>query len=181
VLPVPELVPFRLSRQMLGVLQPHDGVEVLVAPMTELLRCMRASRQLLGSVLGIFCREPLAEWQREARILAQIPGQPTAGGAPTAAAARTGGGGGGGGGVPSDNGGGGVGGPSDADAAGGDGGGGGGGGGAAAMEVDAGGGGDGGGGSGGGVAGGAAAASLPCSSDMLQLRAETRHVALKVQ
>ncbi|KAG1664558.1 hypothetical protein FOA52_009441 [Chlamydomonas sp. UWO 241] len=185
-LQVPELVPFRLTRQMLGVLQPHDGVELLVAPITELLRCMRASRQVLGSVLGIFCRKPphtwwerawsgsCAEWQKEARLdMAQA-----AGGAPAAAAVHTGcsGGGGDGSDAPSDVAAGGGGGPPDANVAGGGGGGGGG-----ARSGDA----------SGGVAGSGAmvvdagdvdgsAGLPPCSSDMLLL-AEARHAAFKVE
>lgn len=56
-------------RQLLGALQPHDGVELLVPPVTDALTALGAGRQLLGSCLSIFLREPLAEWQREARML----------------------------------------------------------------------------------------------------------------
>ncbi len=69
VLSIPELMPFRFTRQLLGALQPHDGRELLVAPMADAMRALAESRQLLGSILSIFMREPLAEWQREARLL----------------------------------------------------------------------------------------------------------------
>ena len=59
-LPIPELMPFRLTRQLLGVLQPHEGTELLVAPMAAALGALSAQRQLLGSILAIFLREPLA-------------------------------------------------------------------------------------------------------------------------
>lgn len=41
---IPELMPFRLTRQLLGALQPHDGRELLVAPMTDAMRAMGGSR-----------------------------------------------------------------------------------------------------------------------------------------
>jgi DNA-dependent protein kinase catalytic subunit len=44
LLTIPELMPFRLTRQLLGVLMPHEGVELLVAPMTEALRALRANK-----------------------------------------------------------------------------------------------------------------------------------------
>ncbi|GAX74143.1 hypothetical protein CEUSTIGMA_g1592.t1 [Chlamydomonas eustigma] len=69
LLSIPELMPFRLTRQLQGAMMPHDGMELLVAPMTEALRSLRGNKQLLGSILAIFMREPLAEWQREARLL----------------------------------------------------------------------------------------------------------------
>ncbi len=53
-------MPFRLTRQLLGVTQPHDGTELLVAPMTAAMGAMADQRQLLGSILAIFLREPLA-------------------------------------------------------------------------------------------------------------------------
>ena len=47
VLPVPELAPFRLTRQMCGVLAPHDALAVLAAPMGAALHALRGGADIL--------------------------------------------------------------------------------------------------------------------------------------
>ncbi|GLC72232.1 hypothetical protein PLESTF_001221800 [Pleodorina starrii] len=71
VLPIPELVPFRLTPQLLGALQPHSGREVLAPGMAAALAALSApaARQLLGAVMEVFLREPVADWQQEAMML----------------------------------------------------------------------------------------------------------------
>ncbi|KAK9839902.1 hypothetical protein WJX74_000152 [Apatococcus lobatus] len=69
VLPIPELTPFRLTRQMVGPLFPHDTVALLQDPCTLGLAALAAAKQSLLGVMGVFLREPLLEWQREARTL----------------------------------------------------------------------------------------------------------------
>ncbi|KAK9829312.1 hypothetical protein WJX72_005143 [[Myrmecia] bisecta] len=69
VLPIPELMPFRLTRQMTGALQPHDPIATLQAPATLAMAALRQGHDILEGILGVFLREPLADWQREARIL----------------------------------------------------------------------------------------------------------------
>ena len=60
MIPIPELVPFRLTRQLLGVLAPHDPTGPLLAgPMAALLGALRGARDLLAAVMALFCREPL--------------------------------------------------------------------------------------------------------------------------
>ncbi|EIE23209.1 kinase-like protein [Coccomyxa subellipsoidea C-169] len=69
MLPIPELMPFRLTRQMRGALQPHDARELLRAPLALGLVALRSGSGVLEGILGVFLREPLADWQREARLL----------------------------------------------------------------------------------------------------------------
>ena len=47
VLPIPELMPFRLTRQMVGVMQPHDAVAMLQAPCTLALTGLRSGKDIL--------------------------------------------------------------------------------------------------------------------------------------
>lgn len=47
MLPIPELEPFRLSRQMRGVLAPHDALAVLGAPMAAALHALRGGANIL--------------------------------------------------------------------------------------------------------------------------------------
>ena len=46
-LPIPELVPFRLTRQLRGALQPHDACAQLAAPLARGLAALRAGRDAL--------------------------------------------------------------------------------------------------------------------------------------
>ncbi|EFJ51181.1 hypothetical protein VOLCADRAFT_87995 [Volvox carteri f. nagariensis] len=71
VVPIPELVPFRLTPQLLGALQPHCGKEVMVPGMAAALAALSAppARQLLAAVMEVFLREPVADWQQEAMML----------------------------------------------------------------------------------------------------------------
>ncbi|KAK9832515.1 hypothetical protein WJX81_003666 [Elliptochloris bilobata] len=69
VLPIPELAPFRLTRQLRGALQPHDASALLAAPLASGLAALRAGRDALEGILEVYLREPLVEWQREARVL----------------------------------------------------------------------------------------------------------------
>ena len=51
MLPIPELVPFRLTRQMRGVLQPHDARAVLRTPCVLGMTALRAG----AGVLEVCC------------------------------------------------------------------------------------------------------------------------------
>ena len=55
VLPIPELMPFRLTRQMVGVVQPHDAVAMLQAPCTLALTALRSGKDIL-QVCSLHCR-----------------------------------------------------------------------------------------------------------------------------
>ena len=47
VLPIPELMPFRLTRQMTGVLAPHDALAVLAGPMSAAFTALRGGADIL--------------------------------------------------------------------------------------------------------------------------------------
>ena len=47
MLPIPELVPFRLTRQMRGVLRPHDARAVLRTPCVLGMTALRAGAGVL--------------------------------------------------------------------------------------------------------------------------------------
>ena len=70
VLPVPELIPFRLTRCLLGALAPV-GAAVLEKPLEVALASLRANKELLEGVLDVFSAEPLQEWQREGEVLSK--------------------------------------------------------------------------------------------------------------
>lgn len=47
VLPIPELMPFRLTRQMTGALQPYDALALLQAPCTLAMTALRSGKDIL--------------------------------------------------------------------------------------------------------------------------------------
>ncbi|KAJ3024385.1 UNVERIFIED_CONTAM: hypothetical protein HDU68_008221 [Siphonaria sp. JEL0065] len=68
VLPVPELVPFRLSNQMEKFLLPLGVQSLIVHPMTNVLSAIQDDKERLLNSLNIFVNEPLIEWRKFAVI-----------------------------------------------------------------------------------------------------------------
>jgi len=64
VLPVPELIPFRYTRQMEFVFQPYDGANLLAQEMQAVFEALRGKRQVVESVMSVFLHEPLLDWQQ---------------------------------------------------------------------------------------------------------------------
>ncbi|GLD93032.1 hypothetical protein PINS_up001624 [Pythium insidiosum] len=64
VLPVPELIPFRFTRQMQTVLQPYDSAILLVQDMQAVFEALREKKQVVESVMNVFLHEPLLDWQQ---------------------------------------------------------------------------------------------------------------------
>ncbi|KAH7476855.1 DNA-dependent protein kinase catalytic subunit [Phytophthora ramorum] len=64
VLPVPELIPFRYTRQMDFVFQPYDGANLLAQEMQAVFEALRSKRQVVESVMNVFLHEPLLDWQQ---------------------------------------------------------------------------------------------------------------------
>ncbi|KAE9023296.1 hypothetical protein PR002_g11745 [Phytophthora rubi] len=64
VLPVPELIPFRYTRQMDFVFQPYDGANLLAQEMQTVFEALRTKRQVVESVMNVFLHEPLLDWQQ---------------------------------------------------------------------------------------------------------------------
>lgn len=63
-LPVPELIPFRYTRQMDFVFQPYDGSNLLTQDMQAVFGALRDKKQVIESVLNVFLHEPLLDWQK---------------------------------------------------------------------------------------------------------------------
>ena len=61
-LPIPELVPFRLTRQMLGALSPLDSEALLKRSMTCAMSALRANKHVLKQSLNIFIQDPTMDW-----------------------------------------------------------------------------------------------------------------------
>uniref|UniRef100_A0A182JUF0 non-specific serine/threonine protein kinase n=1 Tax=Anopheles christyi TaxID=43041 RepID=A0A182JUF0_9DIPT len=73
-LPIPELVPFRLTPQFVGVMEPMRLAGVLQKCHLYTLQCLRDARMLLRACLEVFVREPTVDWLRAARKrTAEIP------------------------------------------------------------------------------------------------------------
>uniref|UniRef100_A0A182U745 non-specific serine/threonine protein kinase n=1 Tax=Anopheles melas TaxID=34690 RepID=A0A182U745_9DIPT len=66
-LPIPELVPFRLTPQFVGVMEPMRLAGVLQKCHLYTLQCLRNCRTLLRACLEVFVREPTVDWLRAAR------------------------------------------------------------------------------------------------------------------
>ncbi|KAK7063258.1 hypothetical protein SK128_028361 [Halocaridina rubra] len=69
VLPFPELMPFRLSPQIVNVFQPVGASGMLKQIMIAALGSLRNSRQLLISFLEAFVKEPTDDWINFVRML----------------------------------------------------------------------------------------------------------------
>eukprot|EP00879_Flechtneria_rotunda_P006358 GHRR01006682.1.p1 GENE.GHRR01006682.1~~GHRR01006682.1.p1 ORF type:complete len:951 (+),score=449.54 GHRR01006682.1:412-3264(+) len=72
LLAIAELPPFRLTRQLLNVLQPHDAQGLLQPAMTAILEATFEGQQVLSSIMQVFLAEHLGEWQWETGVLAEM-------------------------------------------------------------------------------------------------------------
>eukprot|EP01129_Flabellula_baltica_P008061 TRINITY_DN3175_c0_g1_i1.p1 TRINITY_DN3175_c0_g1~~TRINITY_DN3175_c0_g1_i1.p1 ORF type:complete len:1540 (+),score=329.42 TRINITY_DN3175_c0_g1_i1:246-4622(+) len=75
LLPVPELVPFRLTRQLRNVLLPLDSEGLLKHNMVQTLEALRQNKDIILNVMDIFIQEPLVDWQKNARKIAHAQGK----------------------------------------------------------------------------------------------------------
>lgn len=88
MLPVPELIPFRLTRQLLGVLEPLESKDILLVAMANILRgtirsngatpyrelincfyyllAIQLNKDVLLNTMDIFVKEPLLDWRKQA-------------------------------------------------------------------------------------------------------------------
>ncbi|KAF3701011.1 Serine/threonine-protein kinase atr [Channa argus] len=74
---VPEVVPFRLTQNMVHAMGPM-GTEGLFRQACEVtLRLMRDQREPLMSVLKTFLHDPLVEWSKQAKGLSKTPANET--------------------------------------------------------------------------------------------------------
>lgn len=73
-LPVPELMPFRLTRQFLNLMLPLKESGILQSVMVHTLRALRNNHQLLLNTMDVFIKEPSLDWQVFARKQARTQG-----------------------------------------------------------------------------------------------------------
>ncbi|KAG2383045.1 hypothetical protein C9374_005012 [Naegleria lovaniensis] len=78
ILPVPELVPFRLTRQLLAVFSPisttlddfsneNVGTGLLFESMVHCMRALHNHRHILLNTMDVFIKEPLVDWLKNAK------------------------------------------------------------------------------------------------------------------
>ncbi|KAJ3037492.1 hypothetical protein HDV00_001667 [Rhizophlyctis rosea] len=75
VLPVPELVPFRLTKQMIMFMQPLGIQGLMMHPMVQVMAAMQEGKDALLNAMDIFIKEPLMEWRKFAISQAQKQGR----------------------------------------------------------------------------------------------------------
>ncbi|KAM9839260.1 DNA-dependent protein kinase catalytic subunit [Aulostomus maculatus] len=62
-LPVPELMPFRLTRQFVNLMQPLKESGLIQSVMVHSLRAYRAEPDLLLNTMDVFVKEPSLDWK----------------------------------------------------------------------------------------------------------------------
>lgn len=62
-LPVPELMPFRLTQQLVNLMQPLRESGLIQSVMVHSLRAYRAEPDLLLNTMDVFVKEPLLDWK----------------------------------------------------------------------------------------------------------------------
>ncbi|KAG0293742.1 hypothetical protein BGZ96_002384 [Linnemannia gamsii] len=65
-LPVPELAPFRLTRQLEAFLNPLGSKGLLEHPMVCILKALQSKRDVILNTMDIFVKEPLLDWRKHA-------------------------------------------------------------------------------------------------------------------
>ena len=66
-LTTPELMPFRLTQQIEGVIAPHPLEGAYKQTMVHTLRALRKHKSLILDTCDIFVKEPLLDWTKEAK------------------------------------------------------------------------------------------------------------------
>jgi DNA-dependent protein kinase catalytic subunit len=61
-IPVPELVPIRLTRQILKLIAPLEHHGLFEASMTHTIRALRENNDTLMCILDVFIKEPSVDW-----------------------------------------------------------------------------------------------------------------------
>ena len=63
LLPVPELMPFRLTRQFVNLLFPLKDLGPYKLTIIAVLRALRNNSDVLMNTMDVFVNEPLVDWQ----------------------------------------------------------------------------------------------------------------------
>jgi DNA-dependent protein kinase catalytic subunit len=62
-LPIPELMPFRLTRQISNLMLPLQVKGLIESTMIHVLRALRSDSDLLLNTMDVFVKEPSLDWQ----------------------------------------------------------------------------------------------------------------------
>lgn len=62
-LPVPELIPFRLTRQIVSLMKPMAESGLIRSVMVHSLRAFRDDPDLLLNTMDVFVKEPSLDWK----------------------------------------------------------------------------------------------------------------------
>ncbi|KAK4516378.1 uncharacterized protein ATC70_011349 [Mucor velutinosus] len=84
LLPIPEIVPFRLTRQLVAVLEPLGISGILENAMTQILSAVQAEKELLLNIMTVFVKEPHLEWKQVAKRQSKLQKQDEGKGSSTA-------------------------------------------------------------------------------------------------
>ena len=75
-LEIPELMPFRLTRQLTSVMKPHGcGGGLLKQSMVYVLDALQKNKEIILSIMDVFVKEPLIEWLALAKSKASDSGR----------------------------------------------------------------------------------------------------------
>ncbi|KAI9262203.1 hypothetical protein BDA99DRAFT_438677 [Phascolomyces articulosus] len=66
ILQIPELMPFRLTRQLTSVFEPIGISGMLEIPMTHILQAFHDNKSVLLNTMDVFIKEPLLDWRKSA-------------------------------------------------------------------------------------------------------------------
>lgn len=71
-LPVPELIPFRLTPHFVNVVSPMEISGLIKKCMVHTLNALRHNRKLLMACMEVFVNEPTIDWLESANRMNQI-------------------------------------------------------------------------------------------------------------
>lgn len=74
-LPIPELIPFRLTPQFVNVMSPFGVTGLIKTCMANALRVFRSDEKLILSCLEVFLREPTIDWLYSALVAQDDPAE----------------------------------------------------------------------------------------------------------
>lgn len=69
IIPVPELVPFRLTPQFIKLMEPLNKDGLIKETMIHCLRALRRNKSSIVATLDVFIQEPSIDWWEFARML----------------------------------------------------------------------------------------------------------------
>uniref|UniRef100_A0A336M7V8 non-specific serine/threonine protein kinase n=1 Tax=Culicoides sonorensis TaxID=179676 RepID=A0A336M7V8_CULSO len=71
-LQVPELIPFRMTKQLQSVMEPHGVTGLFERCMTHAMRCFRNEQAVLRACMDLFVREPTIGWLDRSLVTPEI-------------------------------------------------------------------------------------------------------------